>query len=498
MTHVADLRAHTLYIGGEERPAAGAATFDSINPTTGKPWARFANASVADVDAAVMAARRAFAEGEWSTMQPADRGRLMIRLAEIMRRDAEEFARIETTDNGKVFRETYAQAKSHGDYLEYFAGAADKLQGTVIPTGKPDYHVYTRNEPLGVVAAIMPWNSPLQLLIFKLAPALAAGCTVVAKPSDITPASTVEFAERVKEAGFPAGVVNVITAVGVEPSKSLVEHPEVDKVAFTGSTPTGKAVAMGAMSHLARVSLELGGKSANVVFEDADVEAAVNGAIAGVFAATGQTCIAGSRLLLHESIADEFIERLIERSRRIKVGDPLDPETEMGPISNLVQYEKVESMVARAVEDGAKVLCGRAAGFEVPEGDGFFTAPTVLSEVDPSMAIDREEVFGPVTVVHRFTDEEEALSLANEGRYGLAAGIWTKDIARSFRFAAKVRAGTVWVNTYRVMNYAVPFGGFGESGLGRELGIDAVKSFTEPKSVYVGLSTTTRDPFVQG
>jgi len=498
MASATDLRTYGLYIGGEKREASGGATFESINPATGQAWARFADATPADVDAAVMAARRAFAEGEWAAMQPADRGRLMIRLAEIMRRDAEEFGRIESTDNGKVFRETHAQAKSHGDYLEYFAGAADKLQGTVIPTGKPAFHVYTRNEPLGVVGAIMPWNSPLQLFLFKLAPALAAGCTVVAKPSEITPGSTIEFAERVEEAGFPPGVINIVTGVGAESGKALVEHPEVDKVAFTGSTATGKAVAQGALSHLARVSLELGGKSANVVFEDADVQAAVNGAIAGVFAATGQTCIAGSRLLLHESIADEFVERLIERSSRIKVGDPLDPETEMGPVSNLVQYEKVEGMVARAVEEGAKVLCGRAAGFEVPPGDGFFTAPTVLSEVDPSMEIDREEVFGPVTVIHRFKTEEEALALANEGRYGLAAGVWTKDIARSFRFAAKIRAGTVWVNTYRVMNYAVPFGGFGESGLGRELGIDAVKSFTEPKSVYVELTGATRDPFVQG
>jgi acyl-CoA reductase-like NAD-dependent aldehyde dehydrogenase len=498
MPSATELRTYGLYIGGETREASGGATFETVNPTTGQPWATIADASAEDVDAAVMAARRAFSEGEWSTMTAAQRGRLMIRLGDILRRDAEEIARAETTDNGKVYRETLAQAKSLGDFFDYFAGAADKLEGTVIPTGKPAFHCYTRNEPLGVVGAIMPWNSPLQLLIFKLAPALAAGCTVVAKPSEITPVSSLIFASKLEEAGFPPGVVNVITGIGPTSGKALVEHPEVDKVAFTGSTGTGKAVAQGALSHLARVSLELGGKSANVVFEDADIQAAVNGAIAGVFAATGQTCIAGSRLLLQESIADEFIERLVERSSRIKVGDPLDPETEMGPISNLVQYEKVEGMVSRAVEEGAKVLCGRGAGFDVPDGDGFFTAPTVLSEVDPSMEIDREEVFGPVTVVHTFKTEEEALEMANAGRFGLAAGLWTGDIGRSFRFTAALRAGTVWVNTYRIMGYAVPFGGFGESGIGRELGIDAVKSFTEVKSVWVELTGATRDPFVQG
>ncbi len=497
MSSTTRMRTYEMYIGGQRLPARGAATYESVNPATGEAWAIVPDASEQDVDAAVSAARRAFSEGEWPTLTAAQRGRLMRRLADILRRDAEEIARIETTDNGKVYRETLAQAQSLGDYFEYFAGAADKLQGAVIPSGKPAFHVYTRNEPLGVVGAIMPWNSPAQLLVFKLAPALAAGCTVVAKPSEFTPASSLELAARFEEAGFPPGVFNVVTGEGPTAGRALACHPGVDKVAFTGSTATGKAVAQGAVGHLARVSLELGGKSANIVFEDADIEAAVNGAIAGVFAATGQTCIAGSRLLLHESIRDELVERLVERASRIKVGDPLDPETEMGPLANAVQLQKVEGMVARAIEDGATVLCGRAAGFDVPDG-GLFTAPTVLGDVTLEMEIDREEVFGPVVILHTFRTEQEALAMANRGRYGLAAGVWTNDVRRSFRVAQALRAGTVWVNTYRVMGYAVPFGGFGDSGIGRELGIDAVKGFTEVKSVWVELTGETRDPFVQG
>jgi aldehyde dehydrogenase (NAD+) len=491
--NASSLPRYELFVGGRFVPAASGKTYETVDPYTGKPWAVVADGGEADVDRAVRAAREALG-GPWGVMTGFDRARLIRALATILERDADALAALETRDTGKLLREMGAQARYLPQWFHYFAGAADKIQGATIPSDRPNFFVYTRHEPVGVVAAIVPWNSPLLLLAWKLAPALAAGCTVVVKPSDYTPVTALELAKRVEEAGFPAGVFNVVTGNGPEVGRALARHPGVDKVAFTGSTRTGIDVAQGAASHLGRVSLELGGKSAQIVFPDADLAAAANGVIAGVFAATGQTCIAGSRLLVHRSVEDELVRRIVERAERIVLGDPSDPKTEMGPLANAAQLEKVRGFLDEAAREGATFACGREAG----EPGGYFVRPTVLVGVRPDARVVREEVFGPVLSVLPFDDEEEAIALANDGVYGLAAGIWTLDVRRAHRVAARVRAGSVWINAYRVIAPNVPFGGFGASGIGRENGLDAIREFTETKAVWVELSGATRDPFTIG
>ncbi len=492
-----DVADYLLFVGGDWVPASDGGTFETVDPATGAAWARVPEATDADVDAAVGAARAALADPAWRDLTPAARGRLLRRLGDVLRRDAEELAVLESTDNGKLLRETRAQCAAIADHVEYFAGAADKLEGSVIPSGKANFLVYTQHVPIGVVGLLLPWNSPLLLTMFKLAPALAAGCTVVLKPSEATPVTALELARRVEEAGFPPGVFNVVTGSGPAPGQALTAHPGVDKVSFTGSTRTGVAVAKSALDHLAPTTLELGGKSANVVFADADLEAAVNGVVAGVFAATGQTCIAGSRLVVHESVRTELLERLVARARTIKLGDPKDPGTEMGPVATEAQFAKIGAMVEAAVAGGARMLVGAGHGVQLPER-GRFAAPTVLDGVAADAEIAQEEVFGPVLVVQTFAEEDEAVALANGTAYGLAAGIWTSDVRRAHRVAGRLNAGTIWINSYRVLSYAVPFGGFGASGMGRENGMEAIRSFTETKSVWVELTGATRDPFVLG
>ncbi|MGD1257042.1 aldehyde dehydrogenase [Mycobacterium seoulense] len=483
-----------VVIGGESVAAESGRTYDSIDPYTALPWARVPDCGAADVDRAVAAARAAL-RGPWGQLTPTARGKLLWRLGELIAREAESLAELEVRDGGKLVREMVGQMKALPDYYFYYAGLADKLQGEVVPVDKPNFFVYTRHEPVGVIGAITPWNSPLLLLTWKLAAGLAAGCTFVVKPSDHTPASTLAFAKLFAEAGFPPGVINVVTGWGPETGAALAAHPDVDKIAFTGSTATGISVGKAAIDNMTRFTLELGGKSAQVVFDDADLDAAANGVIAGVFAATGQTCLAGSRLLVHEGIADALVERIVARASTIKLGDPKDPATEMGPVSNQPQYEKVLSHFASARDQGATVAYGGE-----PAGvlGGFFVKPTVLTGVDRSMRAVAEEVFGPVLAVMTFTDEDEAIAAANDTEFGLAAGVWTKDVHRAHRVAAQLNAGTVWINAYRVVSPHVPFGGMGHSGIGRENGIDAVKDFTETKAVWVELSGATRDPFTLG
>jgi acyl-CoA reductase-like NAD-dependent aldehyde dehydrogenase len=488
----ASLREYGLYIDGQEIPAAK--SMQSLNPYTGRPWATVPDGTEADVDRAVAAARRAFDSGPWGRMTAAQRGALLRRLGDIIKRDAEELARIESTDNGKLFREMLGQWQYLPEYYYYFGGMADKLQGDTVPSDRPNFFIYTRREPIGVVGAITPWNSPMLLLTFKLAPGLAAGCTFVVKPSEHTSVSTLEFAKRMKEAGFPDGVFNVVTGMGAV-GAALVKHRGVDKIAFTGATETGKVIAAAAARNLTRVSLELGGKSPNVVFEDADLDVAANGAIAGIFGATGQTCMAGSRLLVQESVHDALLEKIVERTRTIKLGDPMAEDTEMGPVSNQPQLDKVLEYLDVALKDGARVACG---GQLDPRLGGLFVQPTVLSGVTNDMRIAQEEVFGPILSVIKFKDEEDAIRIANDTRFGLAAAVWTQNVHRAHRVAHQLRAGTVWINAYRVVSYATPFGGYKESGIGRENGVDAIREYTETKSVYVELTGQPRDPFKLG
>lgn len=465
---------------------------ETTTPFTGEVWAEVADDPAA-VDVAVKAARAAF-EGEWGTMPAAERGRLMRKLGELLTRDAEMLGQVESRDNGKIIRETGAQAKGLQSYYDFFAGQADKISGEKLPNPASNFLVYTEKVPVGVVGAIIPWNSPLSLLTWKLAPLLAAGCTAVVKPSDITPVTALLLAERATEAGFPAGVINIVTG-GAEVGAAISSHPGIDKITFTGGGATARHVARAAAENLTPLVLELGGKSPQIVFDDADPDAATNGILAGIFAASGQTCVAGSRAYVQEGIADEIIARIIARAATIKLGDPADVATEMGPAASDAQRDRIISMIDQARAEGATIAAG---GVVDPDLGGRFVRPTVITNVTNQTTIVREEVFGPVLTIQTFTDEAEAVALANDSDYGLAAGVWTVDVRRSHRMARKLDVGMVWINTYRNVSPLVPFGGTKQSGYGRDNGLEAINEFLETKTVWVELEGVTRDPFVIG
>ena len=485
-----------MYIAGRSCPSESGEWFETENPYTGKPWATVAKGNAGDVDSAVKAAHSAFTSEPWSTMSASERGLLLHRVGDLIARDARQLAELEVLDNGKLFAEMFAQCRYIPQWYYYFGGLADKIQGSVVPIDKKGYFNFTRREPLGVVAAITPWNSPLLLASWKIAPALAAGCTVVLKPSEFTSVSSTQFAKLFTEAGFPPGVVNVVTGFGADVGAALVEHPLVRKITFTGSDSTGRRINELAARQFKHVGLELGGKSPNIVFEDADLDDAVNGAISGIFAATGQTCIAGSRLLLQDSIYDVFVERLLSIARTARMGDPAAMETQVGPISTRPQYAKVLDYIETARREGAKLLLGGGPGRAPECGGGWFIEPTIFGDVHNGMRIAQEEVFGPVLSILKFRNEQEAIDIANDVRFGLGAGVWTKDIGRSIRVAERVQAGTVWVNSYRAVSYMSPFGGYKDSGLGRENGLDAVHEYTQVKSIWINTGARTANPFI--
>ena len=491
---VSEPTAYGIYIGGKWVRSESASTLPVINPATGETWATIAESSAQDVDAAVKAARAAF-EGEWGQTSAGKRARMLHALADAIEARGQQLAEIEVRDNGKLLREMSAQLKAVPGWYRYFAGLADKIHGETIPMEKPSLFNYTVREPLGVIACITPWNSPLFLLTMKAAPALAAGNTLVVKPSEHASASTLEFMKCFEDAGFPAGVINVVTGSGAISGDALVRHAGVDRVSFTGSGTAGARVAAAAVAHFADVGLELGGKSANIVFEDADLDAAAPGLLSGIFAAGGQTCVAGSRALVHRSIYQAMLQRLLERTRTIKIGDPTAAETEMGPIANGPQFKKVNEMVEIARSEGAQFAYGGSRPDAAHLAAGLYFEPTILTDVKPKMQIAQEEVFGPVLALIPFDTEAEAIQIANSTEFGLAAGVWTSNVGRAHRVARALRAGTVWVNTYRALAPNMPFGGYKASGIGRENGIDAIRDVTQVKGVWIETEPTAIDPF---
>jgi len=489
-----EIRTYQMFIDGEWVDASDGGTFDSVNPTTGQTWSRVPEATEQDVDRAVRTAHEAFLNGPWSKTTPTERGKYLRRLADLLANHSEQLGRTETIDTGKMLKETLWQAKYIAEFFQFYAGCADKISGETLPIDKPDLFVFTKREPLGVVAAVVPWNSQLFLVAVKIGPALAAGNTVVLKASEHASAAMLEFGKLIEEAGFPPGVVNIVSGHGEPCGRALTGHRLVARISFTGGPGAARHVLENSKNNFAEVSLELGGKSPFIVFDDANIESAVNASIAGIFGATGQSCVAGSRLYLHDDIADEFLERMVEQARQIRIGDPLLDETQMGPLCTTGQRDTIERELAFAQEEGAEILTGGKR----PEGmEGQFFEPTILACPRQDLRIVDTELFGPVLCAQRFKAEEEAIALANDTEHGLAAGIFTQNSARSLRMADAVRAGIVWINTYRVVSPIAEFGGNRGSGYGRESGLQAMYDYTRPKTVWMNMSDEPMaNPFV--
>ena len=489
-----DIKNYQMLINGDWVDASDGGVFDSVNPSTDNVWSRVPEATEADVNRAVSSAYNAFSGGPWSKFTPTERGKCLRKLGDLLADHSENLGRIETIDTGKMLKETRWQAKYIAEFFHFFAGCADKVSGETLPIDKPDMFVFTKREPLGVVAAVVPWNSQLFLVAVKIGPALAAGNTVVLKASEHASAAMLEFGKLVEQAGIPPGVVNIVTGHGEPCGLVLTSHPLVARVSFTGGPSAARHVLENVKRNFAEVSLELGGKSPFIVFDDANIESAVNASIAGIFGATGQSCVAGSRLYLHEDIADEFLEKMIALTRKIIIGDPLAEDTQMGPLCTLGQLENIEIEVENAKQEGARVLIGG----KQPEGtSGLFYEPTIIECPNQGLKIVDTELFGPILCVQRFKTEDEVLSLANDTEHGLAAGIFTQNSARSLRMAGAVRAGIVWVNTYRVVSPIAEFGGVKGSGYGRESGFQAIYDYTRPKTIWMNTSDDPMaNPFV--
>jgi acyl-CoA reductase-like NAD-dependent aldehyde dehydrogenase len=492
---MAEPKSYRMLIDGALVDAADGARLDSINPATGEVWATFPAATAGDVDRAVRAAHRAMTEAPWARLTATQRGKHIRRLGDLVAEHADRMAEVETIDTGKLLRETRGQIKYVAEFYHYNAGLADKIEGATLPIDKPDMLVMTVREPIGVVAAIVPWNSQLFLTALKLGPALAAGNAVVIKASEHGPASLLEFAQLIEQAGIPPGVVSVITGTGDPCGKALTSHPLVARVAFTGGPETARHVIRNAADNFAHVTLELGGKSPIVAFADADLDNTANGVIAGIFGASGQSCVAGSRLIVEDRLCKPLLARVVERAKTIKIGDPLDAATEMGPLCTRGQFDRIQEVVAKTVAAGGRLLLGGERPAHLNRG--WYYGPTVIECPSAQLPAVEQELFGPVLSVLRFKDEDEAVRLANDTNYGLAAGVFTSDGAKGLRVMKRLRSGIVWINTYRAVSPIVPFGGYGRSGYGREGGVEAALDYTRTKSVWINLSSQPRaDPFV--